>query len=122
MNEIIGLIDIGKKYKLYGEDYEIIISPINDANSLNSAYIDFLECENILRKKHNLSSTEILTILQIEIDKMIENGLTNQIEYTVFDEKKHKLNLSFCENIEIKINYYIKNQTLLNMSMILYYS
>ena len=73
---------------------------------MNSTYIDFLECENILRKKHNLSSTEILTILQIEINKMIENSLTNQIEYAVFNEKKHKL-LDQTQSVIDNINRFI---------------
>ena len=69
-----------------------------------------------------MTSDEILTILQIEIDKMNEKALTNQIEYAIFDEKKKKLDLSFCKNVEIKVTYEIKDQSLLNKSMISYYS
>ena len=121
IDKIINLIEIGQKYKIEGEDYNITISPIDDINYFNT-YINFLECEDILRKKYNLSDEEILTIIQIEIDKMKENSLTNQVEYAVYDEERNKLNLSFCEDIEIKINYYIKNNSLLNISKISHYS
>ena len=61
-----------------------------------------------------MSEEEILTILQIEIDKMDDKALTNQIEYEVYNEKKIKLNLSYCNDVEIKIIYDIKNLSLLN--------
>ena len=53
---------------------------------------------------------------------MNEKALTNQIEYAIYDEDKKKLNLSYCKNVEIKIKYEIKNESLLNKTMISYYS
>ena len=121
IDKIINIIEIGQKYKIDGDDYNITISPIDEISYFDT-YIDFLECEDILRLRHNLSDKEVLTIMQIEIDKMVENTLANQIEYAVYDEKRNKLNLSFCQELEIKINYYIKNNSLLNVSMLSYYS
>ena len=121
IDEIMYTIEIGQKYKIDGDTYNITISPIDDINSFDT-YVDFLECEDILRTKHNLSDEEILTIFQIEIDKISENSLTNQVEYAIYDERRNKLNLSFCQDIEIKINYYIGNNSLLNISMLSYYS
>ena len=69
-----------------------------------------------------MTKDEILTILQIEIDKMNEKALTNQIEYEVYNEQKKRLNLSYCQNVEIKIIYDIRNQSLHNQTMIAYYS
>ena len=40
---------------------------------------------------------------------MDDKTLNNQIEYAVYDELKNKLNLSVCENVQITINYLIKN-------------
>ena len=122
LNEIVKLIKVNQKYKINGDDYNITISPINDINSFNSTYIDFSECEKILRKEYHLSPEEILTILQIEIDKMDEKSLINQIEYAIYNEKKEQLNLDYCKDIEIKINYEIKDESLLNKSMISYFS
>ena len=122
LDNIIKLIEIGNNYKLVENNYDIIISPINNYKNMNSTYIDFDECTDILRTKYNLSSEEIITILQIEIKCTNEKILTDQIEYTLFDEEKNKLDLSFCQNIPITIDYKIKNSSLINDKMISHYS
>jgi hypothetical protein len=122
LKEIVEAIDIGKKYEINGKDYNLSIAPINDLNTFKSTYVDLTLCEQILRNKSNISSDEILTILQIEIDKNDENTLTNQIEYAVYNEKKEKLNLSICNNVEIKIVYDIKDKSKLDKTMISQYS
>ena len=82
LDKLMEEIEIGKKYKIYGDDYNITITPINNnADNDKSTYVNFTQCEEILRKKLNISENEILTILQIEIDKMNEKALTNQVEY-----------------------------------------
>ena len=53
---------------------------------------------------------------------MNEKSLINQIEYAIYNEKREKLNLEFCKDIEISINYEIKNESLLNKTMIKYFS
>ena len=75
-----------------------------------------------MREKNNLTTEEILTILQIEIDKMNEKSLTNQIEYAVYNEKREQLDLSDCKNVEVKIVYEIKNDSLIDKTMISFYS
>ena len=67
LSNIIDEIQVGQKYKINGDDYNIIISPTKMTNTFKSTYIEFSLCEHILRKHYNLSSTEILTVLQIEI-------------------------------------------------------
>ena len=122
LNEIMENINIGKKYLIYGNEYNISISPINKLKSFQSTYVNFSLCENVLRIKNNLTNNETLTILKIEIDKMNEKALTNQIEYAIYNEEKEILELSDCENIKIKVHYNIKDNPNLNKSMILYYS
>ena len=61
-------------------------------------YINFSNCENILRKTNNLNSSNILTVFQIEIDNIHEQSLINNVEYAIYNENKKKLNLSACEN------------------------
>ena len=121
LDDIMEAIEIGKQYIIIGGDYNITVTPINETNSLSS-FADFSLCEEILRKEYKLRPDEILTILQIEIDKMNEKALTNQIEYAIYDEVKRQLNLSYCKKIEIKIIYDIKNDSLLNQTMISYFS
>ena len=122
LDEIMKNIDIGQKYLIYGNDYNISISPINELKSFQSTYVNFSLCENVLRIKNNLTNNETLTILIIEIDKMNEKALTNQIEYAIYNQKKEILDLADCENIKVKVHYNIKNNSNLNKSMILYYS
>ena len=122
LDEIMSLIEIGNKYKIKGDDYNITISPINNHDSFKSAYVDISICERILRKEYHINSSEILTILQIEINKMNENSLTNKIEYAIYNENKEDLNLSFCKDVKITINYKIKDKLKLNISMISYFS
>ena len=122
LKQIIENITIGNKYLIYGNDYNISIYPINDHNIFQSTFVDFSLCENILRIKNNLTNNETLTFLKIEIDKMNDKALTNQIEYIIYNHKKEVLNLSLCENIKVQVHYNIKDNSLLNKSMILYYS
>ena len=69
-----------------------------------------------------MTDEEKLTILQIEIDRMNEKALTNQIEYAIYDEEMKQLNLSYCKNVEIKVTYEIKDEALFNKTLISYYS
>ena len=118
LSEIINTIEIGKKYKIEGEDFSIKIHPINEKLGENSTFVNFSECESILRKKLNLSENYILTTMLIEIESTIENSLTNQVKYAIYDEDKNKLDLSYCENTTIKINYEINDPSVLDKDLI----
>ena len=115
-------IDIGKKYIINGNDYNITITPINHLDSFKSTFVDFSLCQEILRNQYKIPSDEILTILQIEINKMNEKALTDQVEYAIYDKNKKKLDLSYCKNVNIKVTYDITNSSLLNKTMISYFS
>ena len=112
INEIFKNIEIGKLYKIESEDFDIKISPLNNQTQ-SETYIDFLECEDILRNSEDLNNS-ILTLMLIEINKKDEQALNNQVEYAIYDENKNKLDLSKCENLTIKINYKIKNTSLID--------
>ena len=99
LDEVMKNYEIGKIYEIYGEDYNIKISPINTRIYGNIVtYINFSNCENILRAKNNLNSSSILTVYQIEIDNYHEKSLINNVEYAVFNENKNQLDLSVCGN------------------------
>ena len=53
---------------------------------------------------------------------MNEKSLVNQIEYAIYDEQKVQLNLDYCKDINVNINYEIKDQHLLNKSMLTHFS
>ena len=54
----------------------------------------------------------------MEISNKNERSLINQVEYQVFDEQKNPLDLSICNDSNIKIFYGIKNNTNLDKSII----
>jgi hypothetical protein len=97
-DEIIDAVEVGKKYIIYGNKFKIYINPIDEMSSFKTSYVDLSGCEQILKRKYNLFDVEILTILQIEFQSKSENGLTNQIEYEIYDEEKNILDISFCYN------------------------
>ena len=102
-------IKIGENYEILGKNYEVRISPTNSQITKNDTNIDFSACENILRKENQLPQQEILTLVQIEINKKNEKNLNWQIEYEIYDSQKNKLNLNKCQNTTIDVNYKIKN-------------
>ena len=113
----------GNIYEIFGNDYKIKISPINTNKHSNiSSYIDFLNCENVLREKNTLSPSSILTVYQIEIDNSDDQSLVNKIGYAVYDENNTRLDLSVCNEETILINYQIKNVSLINLDKLNYYS
>ena len=123
LDSLIEDIIIGNVYEIKNDDYEVKIRPINYKEfQSGSTYVNFLECENTLRKKNGLSDDTILTVVQIEIYKNDEKSLTNQVEYAVYDDNKQRLDLSVCENNKIEINYAISNTSVINFNVISYYS
>ena len=119
LNLLLEDIEIGKIYKIEGDDYNIKISPVNNQSN-NETYIDFSECENILRNSSDKYKNSTFTIMRIEIDNNNKQVLNNQVEYAVYDENKNKIDLSICKNI--KIIYEIKNTSLLNTTFISQFS
>ena len=122
LDSIIKQVDIKKRYEINGDDYNITITSIDDIDDFKSTYADLSICEQILRKVNNISEDRILTILQIEIDKLNSQSLTNQVEYAIYDDEKNKLDLSCCKNTPIIVTYEIKEASVLNQSMIEYFS
>ena len=121
LDNIMENYDLKKIYEIFGDDYKIKISPINSKKYKNiPTYIDFSNCEKIMRTKEELSSSK-LTVFQIEIDNINERNLINNVEYVIFDENKKILNLSDCENAKIEIYYQI-DTSMINKTKVTYYS
>ncbi len=110
--EIINSIDSRETYEIKGDDYTLIIRPINASHLSNSTYINFKKCEDLLRYTLNISSSRIITFLQMEINNNNENSLVNKVEYQVYDDNKTLLDLSICKDIDIEISYAMKDNSL----------
>ena len=111
-DEIINKVEIGKTYEFKGDDFLLIIKPTNSSYLENTTYVKFNQCENLLRKVLNISSSRILTFLQMEIYNNNEKSLVNTVEYQVYDDNKTLLDLSICNDTNIKIFYTVKGDQL----------
>ena len=110
--KIIDEIEIGKIYKIKGDDFTISIKPTNSSYLENETHVNFIQCENILRKELNISSSRIITFLQMEIENKNEKSLNNKIEYKAYDDNKTPLDLSLCNDSSIQIIYALKENSL----------
>ena len=73
--------------------------------------IDLLECENILKEKYKINKNESLLIFKI--DYFIEELNIPIIKFEIFNPKNHeKLDLNFCEKININIPVSINEEIL----------
>ena len=118
IGQIMNNTVIGETYEYQEEDFSILIYPTDSSLLTNKTHIDFVECESVLKSHYNLSNDSIITFFQMEISNKNSRSLTNQVEYQVYDEQKRQLDLSLCNNTNIKIFYGIKNNSDLDMSIL----
>ena len=135
LDEIMSEVKIGTIYEVKNGNQKIKISPMNQKDIIksdntnnndtisysSSTFINFGNCEAILKRENHLSNDTILTVVQIELDNENEKALTNQVEYSVYDNEGNKLNLSVCNEEPIEINYVVSNPELLDTETISYY-
>ena len=86
--EILDSIEIGENYILKGIDFTILIKATNSSYYSNLTHLNFQTCEDILRNSTNISNSRILTLFQVEIDKINKQSLVNQLEYQIYDDNK----------------------------------
>ena len=108
----------GKSFKIEGDGFEIKVAPMNEKGEQGSTYIDFLSCETKLKIEYNLSQSAVLSVFQTQTESTNERSLTNRVSYVVYDENNNQLDLSVCENEQIRINYALRNDTSLNTTML----
>ena len=118
INNVLIDKEIGEIYQIKGDDFTMIIKPTNSTPLPNMTYIEFDGCEQIIRKKYNISNSSIITFVQIEIENKDDNSLYNQIKYFSFDEEMKELDLSICKDVDTQIHYAIKDNTKLDVSSI----
>ena len=115
LDNIVKDKDPDKTYMLTGEDYTLIIKPINENVEESTVNIDFSECEKVLKEKY---PTKQFRILQINIENPNEKCLTDQVEYKIYDEEGQEIDLSICKDATIKIEYEIKDTSMLDIKKI----
>ena len=88
---------------------------LQENENKNLTLIDFTECEKILRTKYNIPNKEQLILVKIDINPISQLTITNAVEYLIYRKDGTILNLSLCENLDLKIIYPITNSTLANL-------
>ena len=118
LNDIVHRIDNLIRYSIQAKDFVAKIAPIdytveneNTECFAPSTYVNFTECEKILRAHYTILSPRKITFVQVEIENSEDNILVNQIEYQAYDDEKNNLNLSLCEIKNIEIYYSFKDAT-----------
>ena len=112
----VGYTDKDKTHIIYGDYSMVIIRLLGVKSDESSVNIDFSECEKVL--KENNPSSEY-RMLQINIDNNKENILVDQVEYKVYDDQNAEVDLSVCENVEIPVEYKIKDTSQINLNEVL---
>ena len=94
----------GKGYSMEivntNEDYQI---------KFNLSMIDIKECETILKNQYNINKDDNLLIGKFDIPNSDENSLTGAVRIVVFDSNGNELDLKYCSNVRINIQYPINN-------------
>ena len=116
-------------FAAYSKDYIAQIIPIDysEPNNNNteilipSTYVNFSECEKILRSVNGILPPRKITFIQIELNNTVDDILVNQMEYQAYDDNKKLLNLSLYYNETIKISYSFKENTTEKIDKINYF-
>ena len=118
----MSLVKPGETYELKGDDYSIKVAPMGQNQQEEGATsIDFRECEQKLREYYNLGNDTNLTVFQTETTSSNEKRLTNKVQYVVYDENNTLINLSVCEDQQIRVNYAIKEDSDFNLTKYSYF-
>ena len=115
ISELFDDVIIGKNYEIKGKDYNIKISPTNATHLSSVSHVNFTKCEDKIREIHGIDKSRYITFLQLEINNTNDNTLINKVEYQAYDDTKKELNLSICEDINVKVIHSIKNNSIFNM-------
>lgn len=112
LSELFENVEIGETYEIKGEDYNIKISPTNATDLSSVSHVNFTECADLLRSANGISTYRYITFMQLEINNTNSKTLINKIEYQAYDDNKKLLNLSICENQNVKVTHSIKSSSL----------
>ena len=115
LNDLIRDRDPETTYIMKGNNYTVIIKKVEKYIEESSVNIDFSECLKVLKEKY---PSKEFRILQVILENKKDKLLTDQVEYKIYDQFGEEINLSFCSNINIRIEYEIKDTSSLDIEKI----
>jgi len=78
-------------------------------NNINFSSVDLGQCENVLREKHSIPNKNQLLILKL--DMKTNETKSTYVQYEIYDSVSlQKLNLEYCDNLNLKIIIYVPTQ------------
>ena len=117
LQSIVDKIEIGKTYEKIEDDFSLYIYPTNSTFLTSVTHVNFSECESVLRKHYNIPESSIMTFFQVELKNNDSKSLINQVEYQAYHNNTF-LNLSLCNNTNIKVYYSIKDNSFIDFSSV----
>ena len=88
----------------------------NEATGLtNLTQIEFGQCESLLKTIYGISESDDLIVAQVETK--VDNSAVNKVSYSLYSKSGIKLNLTYCEGIEITMYSPINNVTTITMTL-----
>ena len=114
-------LDYSQKFVdiIKGQEYILELFYLNECQNEISyktqlSYIDFKECETFIKNKYGNGSK--LVFMKIDMRKLSNNNIPNQIEYIAFDSNGNIIDLSLCSSISnINTTYPIKDKDTLRL-------
>ena len=116
LDELMKNTDPNQTYFMDGDGYSVIIKDYDEIVEESTVNIDFSKCMQKLRL--NFPGIKKFRVLQINMKKEDESSLTDQVEYQMYDDNGNSLDLSICNDAEIKIEYEITDSSKLDIDKI----
>jgi len=88
IDKIINNIEVGKEFYFVDGNFNITIYSTNNINDEDESFVNLLNCETKLKLDNNISESNNLIIVLLELFSDNHQTLTNNIKLAIYDEKK----------------------------------
>lgn len=94
---------------------EVINSIQNYAVKVNLSVVNLSQCESILKEKCYFNQNESLLIAKFDFNDTKKIKWNDEVIYKIYDSNGTELNLQYCSNSSIVIEYVLKNSIYVNI-------
>ena len=115
LNSLITDKDLKETYFINGDNYTVVIKPVDDYIKDSTVNIDFRECSNLLKKQYG---SDDFIMVQINMKNPNKNCLNDIVEYKIYNQNGDNIELSSCKALTIPIECKISENSLVNKQKI----